>query len=268
MKRWLLVMGVVGASFVGLERIGVTPVVSHYDAHFRWRQDAARPARILLSTDTGDLDCWLRLVVQPLGDAPAITASITDGTELAVSPSRVAADKWSLEISSPGLLSTQRMKFKWPAGIEVAVTSTGAPTATVIVTDWEIFGDKAESDSAAKARQRRIWFWVSLVMLGLSLASGIYGVLPEKPATGSITAAQCIQLIIPRVEGSSKEETKRFQQFLQKVMIEGSKVDHALEEVGIRPHDRRVFFFRVRARFLERLSHLISELQRHHSLLK
>src|SRR5690242_9353135 len=118
--RWILMaMAVPAGVLFGVTRIGDTSISKGYDTGFTALVGSS-PTKLTLSTDTGDLMCWLRLRIPVQASTP--TAKLSTGTSLFVYPEAQDGTSEWIAIVADGQKPEE--KFKWPSGSNVVVYST------------------------------------------------------------------------------------------------------------------------------------------------
>jgi hypothetical protein len=245
---------VIAAVLFGLQQIGVDPVAPGLDLDFAWRSRSIQGQRSLaLSSDSGNQDCWIRLRLR-CEEAAGLTAQLSNGTSLKTSSLRTSDGKaWLVEISQAG--APQQTKFEWPSGTEIYLTHPRSLPEAVIE-DWEIYTANGKSDSRAREIWRRVWFVISLLLLG-GIVAGVF-LKEDAPARPAPTPELFLAMAIEGMEGSSVEETEKLQSLLKEVVLEGARAEDALAAIA---GGNRILWFKARRQFLNRLDHVIETIQ-------
>ena len=254
-RRLLRALPVLAAALFGLQQIGVDPVAPGLDLDFAWRSRSVQgqPA-LALSSDSGNQVCWIRLRLRcDEARESGFTAQLSDGTPLAASSLRSSDGKaWLIEISKAN--APPKAKFEWPSGTEIYLMHPRSLPGAVI-NDWEVYIAGGKSDSRARENWRRMWFVISLLLLG-GIAAGAF-LKEEAQARPAPTPELFIAMAIEGMEGSSQEETRKLQSLLKEVVLEGARAEDALTATG----GGKRLWFKARRQFLNRLDHVIETIQ-------
>lgn len=143
----ILVLGLSAAAGVifGLDKVGVTPIAPGYDAGFKARQrDSVTGQDLVLSTDVGDLNCWVQLRLRT-AVPPSIGVALANGIKLGVAEAPVGGGLHVVEITDRGKPGVRGAKFEWPAGIPIVVSLAWAGPVAAVVEDWTIYVKDKES---------------------------------------------------------------------------------------------------------------------------
>jgi hypothetical protein len=263
MRKVVLALSAAAAILFGLDKIGVTPIAPGHDVGFKWSTHSEQGNReLILTTDAGDLKCWLQLKVRTeVDNANVFHAKLsTSEHELAIAAEPIDQHAWRLRIFEPSKGGRKQVKFDWPSGVSLIVYASANPGSDLALEEWEVYLKDKESDSASKATWRRNWFWISLSLVFVSVVGAVYGALPERPALQPFTSQVCVGEIITRIEGASKLETRRIRSVLQKVVLEKASVAEALDATGLQGIESKKLWFTARHHFMTRLEELIREL--------
>ncbi len=255
MKAASVIVTVLAGALLGLSKIGATPIAPGTDIGFAWRVDQGD---LHLTADSGELECWIRLDFER--PVPAdITASLSDGTGL-----KADADGTTLDISAADSNLRARNAFRWPAGLRVDVHGTALPG----VADWSVHLKKSQGETRARARWRRVLFWVFLCVLVVSLPAAIYKNWP-RGEKAPVTLGSVILGLIETMQGPTPEEADRKRRLLRQVVLDHVDPLDALKNLGLPPGSKaRQFWLKTRSEFLYRLRSLADELMaRHKGLL-
>ena len=263
-RRILLTLAAVAAVLLTLEKVGVFELVPGANLRFHWSPLTLADGRSALAmrSDVGDIAAWMQLVVGWNGpDIGTFTASIPGGDPLAVDVQAAGPSRRHISISkapSP----PQGTPFSWRAGVPLELAHSSGEVGPLVVEDWIIYPSTQASDSATKARLRRIWTVISWVLLAISVAGVAITTWSEKEESLVMPVA-LVRSIVGSVEGVNATETKQLRSFLSKVLIRGATVNEALDSLAI---PRKPFYmrprFQARARrvFLDRIDAVKAEL--------
>lgn len=253
-----MLLGTPALVVAGLTQIGGNPVSKGQNTHFASWIDYSPKARLALSTDAGDLSCWLKIKVP--ANSQRFSANLSTGAPLTVyTDSSEGPFQW-IAIVADG--PKREEKFKWPSGSIVLVTSADGNSVSITPYDWSVFLSDKDSDSQSRAKWRRNLFIGSVILLSLGLSGGVLEVHSklQKEAPAPFIPQRAIQELIESTEGSSRQETKRKQQVLTKVLILRVPAKHALDTLPISYAEQRQLWFKTAPEFRARLDGLITEL--------
>jgi hypothetical protein len=256
LRRVLMVLGAPAAALLGLTQLGGTPLYKGYNTGL-----TATPLtnsvnqKLAISTDSGDLMCWVKLRL-PL-HAQSLSATLSNGSPLSVYQESVQdADQW-VAIVAEG--QKREEKFKWPSGAILFVTTNGG---SAMPSDWRVYLSDQAFDSKDRARWRSIAFSFSVVFLFLSLAGLIFEGLEkrrEEPTT-SFTHERCLNELIMSTEGGSSQETEWMRSILRKVLLQTVTVADAIAPIPLQKGEKWALWFKTRNQFRLRLERLITDL--------
>lgn len=270
MKRVVFFVSTACTLVLGLEKIGGSPIAPGFDTRLeaKFEQTSQGNPLLRITTDAGDLECRVQLRVSGLAGAdrelafhPRITRSGLPMVELAYRVGESGTGWADLEIGTRDLEDREDAKFLWPAGRALEVLIASARPDQIILEDWHVYLSEGESDSRSKALRRRLWFWSSLTLLGLSLATALYTGMPRREQRGD-PLQECLKTLVSQIEGKSEEETRGMQELLRRVVFDGAGFKEALEGLRNRSSSQRsVLWLQARSRFLQRLEELILKLR-------
>jgi hypothetical protein len=181
---------------------------------------AAHPC-VRLTSDAGDLTCWIRLRIR--GADPKtqqFTARLDSGKSLATE----WHDEWlHIRMDAP---KEGDHKFLWHSGVPVDVELTTGALDQIVVEDWEVHLKDGPHESMTLRKWRRIIQVVVIVcaVLGLFYATfeGVKKVIGD-PARGPVIAPRdCVVAIINDVQANENEndpDTQIYRQFLTAVVL-------------------------------------------------
>jgi hypothetical protein len=264
LRRILIALLAPATLLLGLSQLGGTPISKGYNTGFLSKMEDSPRASLTLSTDVGDLTCWLRLRV-PAG-TQTFSAKLSTGSPLGVYQDSLEGSHQWLAIVADG--QKPQEKFKWPSGATVIVSCSEENPASLTLTDWRVFLSDKDYDSKERARWRRILFVVSAALLVLALIGGLlegYSKLTEK--TPFLTSQRCIEDLISSTGGATTQETRWMRSILTKVLLEGVPVTDALAPLPLSDLKKKALWFKTRGLFRSRLERLILELNNYLSYL-
>lgn len=246
----LITLAAPAVILLGLNQLGGTPISKGYDTGFT---ATVENTRLALTTETGDLTCWVRLRLP--ATATSFSANLSTGTPLVVYQEMVHNGNQWIAISAPG--QNREEKFKWPSGSALFLSATGNSDPTP--SDWKVYLSDQAFDSKDRARWRKIAFAASLVLLGIALIAGAFEAHAKlKPESVTFTHERCLEELIKSTEGSTKKETKWMQQILTKVLLQGITASDAVAPLPLKTSvQKRAIWFKARAQFRGRLEQLI-----------
>ncbi|HEY3130683.1 MAG TPA: hypothetical protein VGL91_14600 [Acidobacteriota bacterium] len=269
MKKLRLILIVLAAPAVillGLHEIGGTPIFKGYDVGFVWQPDPSNVRLALTADPEGNMTCWLRLKVP--ASSPAFTAETSTNARLRVYRERFqGADQWIAVVKDS---QVPQEKFDWPSGAMVFVYPQDKSLSSLTVNDWYVFPSNKNFDSSDRAKWRKTWFHVSIVLLLLSLIGAIFEAVEKvrkKETDEPFTPQLCMQLLIHAMEGRNPEESERIRSLLEKVLMQGVPLTDALAPVPLNAVQKQQLWFATRGQFRARLAFLINELTRYLSRL-
>jgi len=256
LRRLLIAMAVPFGGLITLTQIGGSPVYKGFDTGFDVRPADLANSKLAISTDSGDLQCWVKLRL-PLR-SQSFSANLSGGIPLSVYQESVHDGHQWVAISADG--PKHEEKFRWPSGAILYLTTANG--VSVMPSDWRVYlADKAY-DSKGRAMWRRIALVFSIVFLCLFLTGGILEGLArtrEEPPT-LFTHERCLNELIMGTEGSSEQETEWMRSILRKVLLETMPVVDALAPIPLKYVEKQSLWFRTRNQFRSRLKKLITDL--------
>lgn len=256
LRRLLMILAAPSAAILGLTQLGGTPLYKGYDTGFTVTAADSSGSKLAISTDAGDLTCWIRLRL-PL-HSRSLSVNLSNGTALSVYQESVQDGHQWIAIVAEG--QKPQEKFKWPSGALLFITSTsGASNAP---SDWRVYLSDQTFDSKDRARWRTTAFALSVVFFFLFLAGGTLEAvakLKDEP-TSSFTHERCLIELIMSTEGSSSQETQWMQSILRKVLLQTVSVADALAPIPLKKNAKLVLWFKTRNQFRVRLERLITDL--------
>jgi hypothetical protein len=273
LKRLFTGLAAVSVILLALTKIGVTPIAPGLDTGFQQSSPCVRTT-LCLETDGGDLKALVTLWVRRSGVYPAAWhAELSDGTRLAVRAEPVARQEWRLSIARPDTTS-QLAKFSWPSGLTLKVWND--EMRALHLSDWRVdVPDREGYDSYERARWRKVWFVISLLLLIVGAIAAVSDRLSAKPVepgeldVGALRV-KLVRATIAGVEGDSDAETVVFRSLLDDVLLGTLTVNQAILRVAPdRSMARRQqLWFTAQSRFLEQWDKLLVSLQGYRTLLQ
>jgi len=256
LRRFLIAMAVPFGGLITLTQLGGSPIYKGFDTGFEAKPADVSNSKLAISTDSGDLQCWIRLQL-PLR-SQSFSASLSDGTPLTVYQESVQGGNQWVAISADG--PKHEEKFRWPSGATVYLTTVNG--VSVMPDDWRVYLADQAYDSKGRAMTRRVALGFSLGFLCLSLTGAILEGLArakvEPPA--SFTHERCLSELIMGTEGSSEKETEWMRTILRKVLLETMPVADALTPIPLGYVEKMKLWFGLRDQFRSRLKKLITDL--------
>jgi hypothetical protein len=264
-RKFILLISAIAAVILGLERIGVFRFIPEGDVHFE-SQSLLNPARLVLSNDAGDLNCWLRLVIRAPTAKPIAPSLINwSGDNLAIAARSLGTGRYELLLSKHPTPPTST-PFVWHTGVPLEITLNDAGAAPMLLEDWELFRTDHESDSHQKALQRWWWTRISWGLLVLSLFGTAITVWQEKEDREVITTRTLVKTIIVNIEGHTREETRKIRRFLTQILLLEFSVAEALDAAQLAGSNKIVrgsFQSRATSLFVQRVALVRQELDRY-----
>ena len=251
-----MAMAVPFGGLITLTQLGGSPIYKGSDTGFDARPADGGSSKLALSTDSGDLQCLIKLRL-PLR-SQSFSASLSGGTPLSVYQESVQDGNQWVAISAEG--PKREEKFHWPSGATLYLTTTNG--VSFVPSDWRVYLANQPYDSKDRAIWRKIAVIFSLVFLCLSLTGGILEGLArakEEPRP-SFTHERCLNELIMGTEGASEAETEWMRSILRKVLLETMSVADALTPIPLNNVDKWQLWFRTRKQFRSRLKKLITDL--------
>jgi hypothetical protein len=264
LRLWLIVLAVPAGVLLGLREIGGTPISKGYDTGFEWQADSSNSRLVLSADPEGNMTCWIRLRI-PI-TASVIRADTSTSVHLRVTTEPAEQGyEWIAITKDSG---TPEDKFEWPSGAIVNITFQGQHS-NLTVEDWQVFLSNKGEDSRHRADVRHIIFYVSLILLVLSLTGGTLEAVDKYRTKHEPFSPQtCVQLLIAAAEGANDKESESIRTILGKVLIEGTTVDEALAPIKLKPLQKRMLWFKAAGQFRTKLQFLIERLMEYESRLR
>jgi hypothetical protein len=258
LRRFLIALVAPSALMLGLTQIGGTPIYKGYNTGFTTSLDSSSNSTLTITTDAGDLTCWVKLRLP--SHSQALSATLSTGTPLYVyQHSMQDADQW-IAIVAEG--QKREEKFKWPSGAILSLTSANGGSLTP--NDWQVYLSEQAFDSKGRATWRNIVFGFSVFFLLLSLAGGTLEALQrgKEEHTNSFTHEHCLNELILSSEGSSSQEAEWMRSILKKVLLQTVSVADAIGPIPLGKEKKWALWFKTRNQFRLRLERLITDLNR------
>ncbi len=256
LRRFLIAMAVPFGGLITLTQLGGSPIYEGFDTGFDARPADIANSKLAISTDSGDLHCWVKLQL-PLR-SQSFSANLSGGIPLSVYQESVQGGSQWVAISADGLKREE--KFHWPSGATLYLTTANG--VSVLPSDWRVYLADQAYDSMGRAMWRKIALGCSLVFLCLSLTGGILEGLArakvEPPA--SFTHEHCLSALIMSTEGASPQQTEWMRSILRKVLLETVPVADALAPIPLENLEKKKLWFGTRKQFRTRLEKLITDL--------
>jgi hypothetical protein len=250
LRRVLIALVAPALLLLGLTQIGGTPISKGYNVRFNARIETKPKVAMILSTDSGDLVCWLKLRIP--ATFSTLSASLSNGTPLGVyQDSREGSSQWIAVVADA---QKREEKFKWPSGATVVVYSSDPNPPNLVLTDWRVFLTDKDYDSKGRATWRTIVFSVFLGLLGLAVIGGVlegYSKLTEE--SPPLTPQRCVEFLIASTTGTTSKETKWRRAILRDVLLEAVPVADTLKRIRLKEVEKMALWFSTRRQFVNRL---------------
>lgn len=255
LRRLLIVLGTVALVLLGITQLGGTPIYKGYDTGFQATAGNTPIPTFVLSTDVGDLTCWLRMRV-PATSTP-VSAGLSNGTPLSVYHERLdGQDQW-VAVVADGYKREE--KFKWPSGTQLFLTLKHGDNAAL--NDWRVYLSDKDFDSKDRATWRTIAFYFAAVCLVLGLVgTGLEAYAKYEGKGSTFTHERYLEQLILSVEGNDPRETEWMQSILKKVSLHGVSAEDAIAPLPLKEYQKQGIWFKARENFNRRLDWLIAEL--------
>ncbi len=260
----LMVLGAPALTLLALHQLGETPIARGYDTGFHWRVDVVNSRLVLSVQPEGDLSCWVRIKIPQTKSPLRAWTSANDEIQVRKESDEGGDQRIALE----GKSQSPQGKFNWPAGVDVYVSTSDG--AALRVDDWYVFPSNKSFDSKQRACWRGTLFWIATVLLLVALSGAVLEGLDRlRPKRERFSPELCVKGIIRSVEGFDSQETERMRGVLERVLIEGTRVEDALAPLPFsNPHKAQQFWIRTAGQFRTKLEFLITELARYWDRLK
>lgn len=156
LRRILIILAAPALILLGLTQLGGTPTYKGYNTGFDAAVETSPVPRLSLSTETGDLTCWLKLKLP--ATAEPVSASLSNTLPLSVYRESVeGVDQW-VAIVADG--QKREEKFKWPSGAHLFLTFNNGHN--VSLSDWRVYLSDQSFDSKERATWRKVAFVLSM----------------------------------------------------------------------------------------------------------
>lgn len=251
----LLSLAAPAALLLGLTQLGGTPIHKGCNTGFNAAVEINPTPRVSLSTETGDMTCWVKLKLP--ATAEPVAASLSTTLPLSVYQESVdGSDQW-VAIVAQG--PKREEKFKWPSGARLFLNFSNGHN--IAVRDWRVY----LSDQAFDSKQRATWRRVGFVLAGICLGLALFGGALEaharfKGECAAFTYEQCLKQLICTIEGKTPQHTEWMQSILTKVLLQGIKAKDAITPLPLKGYLKQGLWFSARDQFCSQLDWLISEL--------
>lgn len=258
LRRLLIVLGTVALVLLGITQLGGTPIYKGYDTGFQATTGNTPVPTLVLSTDVGDLTCWLRMRV-PATSTP-VSASLSNGIPLSVYHESVEGqDQW-VAVVADGYKREE--KFKWPSGTQLFLTFKHGDSAAL--NDWRVYLSDKDFDSRDRTKGRTIAFYFSALCLLLGLVgAGLEAYAKYEGKASTFTYERYLEQLILSVEGKDAQETEWMQSILKKVSLQGVSAEDAIAPLPLKEeYQKQRIWFKARENFNRRLDWLILELSK------
>lgn len=255
LRRILIILAAPAGILFGLSQLGGTPIYKGFNTGFDATVETTPVPKLTLSTETGDLTCWLKLKLP--ASAQPVSASLSNSLPLSVyQESLDGADQW-IAIVADG--QKREEKFKWPSGSRLFLTFNNG--SKVALNDWSVYLSDQAFDSQDRATWRKIAFGLSIAFLVLA----VLGVALEAKASlkdegVTFTYERCLEQLIKSIEGDTPLESKWMQAILTKLLLQRIPAEDAIAPLPLKPYEKHRLFFKARNQFCRRLDWLIPEL--------
>ncbi len=255
LRRILIIFAAPAGILLGLSQLGGTPIYKGFNTGFDAKVVSGPVPGLSLSTETGDLTCWLKLKV-PASAQPA-SAVLSNSLPLSVYQESVdGTDQW-LAIVADG--QKREEKFKWPSGTRIFLSFNSG--SNVALSDWRVYLSDQAFDSKDRATWRRIAFVLSIVCLVLAVLGGALEAKASLKDEGvTFTYEHCLEQLIKSIESTTAQETKWMQSILTKVLLQRIPAKDAIAPLPLKDYQKYQLWFRARDQFCGRLDWLIAEL--------
>lgn len=269
LKRLFTALAAVSAILLALTKIGVTPIAPGRDTGFRQSVPCIRTV-LCLEAGGGDLKAVVTLWVRRSSTSSgAWHAELSDGTRLAVQASDVGRHDWKLVVARSDTVS-KFAKFDWPSGLKLQIWND--ELAALQLGDWRVdVPDREGYDSFGRARWRKAWFFISLLLLIVGAAAAVsdrWSAKPRKLDVG-VLRADLVRVTIAGVHGDTDADTKMFRTLLEEVLLGTLTSNQAMQRLAPDRSKARQqqLWFTARSRFQEQWEKLLASLRAYSDLL-
>jgi hypothetical protein len=257
LRRVVLMIGAPAVLLLAIDKIGGSPITPGYSSGFAWSTASFGSSEsVKLTKDVGDQICLLRLRISP--SVLPVDAHLTDNTVLAATKDDTDSSGQWFFVSKKS--NNAKEKFMWPSGVDIILSPRDTNLSGIRLEDWVVYLSDKDFDSLSRARWRSDWRKIWLALLVFSLIGAVYGAIPEPKEEKPFTSQVCIEFLILSIEGSTKEETKRMQSLLQKVLLKRVPAANALESLSLPRQQSRALWFKAAGAFRASLESLTIEL--------
>ena len=262
LRRILIILAAPAGILFALSQLGGTPIYKGFNTGFDATVETSPVPRLSLSTEAGDLTCWLKLELP--ASAQAVSASLSNSVPLSVYQESVnGADQW-VAIVADG--QKREEKFKWPSGTRILLTFNNG--ANVALSDWQVYLSDQAFDSKNRATWRKIAFGLSIGFLVLAVLGGALEAKASLKDEGvTFTYERCLEQLIKGIEGKTPQETKWMQSILTKVLLQRILAEDAIAPLPLKEYQKHSLWFKARDQFCGRLDWLTSELTKDRNYL-
>jgi hypothetical protein len=257
LRRILIILAAPAALLFGLSQLGGTPIYKGFNTGFDASAEAWPTPKLSLSTETGDLTCWLKLKMP--ASAQVVSANLSNSLPLGLyQESSDGINQW-VAIVAAGQKPEE--KFKWPSGTQILITFKNG--SSLALSDWRLYLSDQAFDSKERAIWRSIAFVASIVCLVLAvLGGGLEAKANLKEEEVTFTHERCLEQMIRTVEGKTPQETEWMRVVLTKVVLQRIPPKDAIASLPLKPYLQRGLFLGASKQFRQRLEWLISELNK------
>lgn len=258
LRLTLLSLAAPAALLLGLTQLGGTAIHKGCNTGFNAAVETSPTPRVSLSTETGDLTCWIKLKLP--ANAEPVAANLSNMLPLSVYQESVDGTEQWVAIVAQG--SKREEKFKWPSGARLFLTFSNGHN--MAVSDWRVY----LSDQAFDSKQRATWRRIVFVIAGICLLLALFGGGLEarsrfKDECTAFSYEQCLKQLICTIEGKTPQQTEWMRSILTKVLLQGIKAEDAITPLPLKDYLKHRLWFTARDQFGAQLDWLISELTTH-----
>lgn len=254
-RRVLIVLAAPAGILLGLTQLGGTPLHKGFHTGFAATTVLSQGPQLSLSTETGDLTCWMKLNV-PASVQP-VSARLSNSLPLTIyQESTNGADQW-IAVVADG--QKREEKFTWPSGTQVVLTFANG--SNLALNDWRVYLSDQGFDSKDRATWRRRAFRVALVCLLFAIIGGILEAKDKlKDGSAAFTHERCLEQLIKSIEGTNEKESAQMQSILTKVLLQRISAADAIAPLPLKQYQKHRLWFKARDQFSRRLEWLIVEM--------
>jgi len=262
LRRILIVLSAPAGIIFGLSQLGGTHLYKGFNTGFTATNAMSQERRLSLSTETGDLMCWVKLRL-PVSAQP-VSARLSNSLPLAIYQDSIeGTDQW-IAVVADG--QKREEKFKWPSGTNVVLTFGNG--SNLALNDWRVYLSDQGFDSKDRASRRRTIFIVAIMCLLLAILGAALEAKDKlKDDSVAFTHERCLEQLIKNIEGTTAKETTQMQSILTKVLLQRISADDAIAPLALKQYQKHQLWFKARDQFSRRLAWLIVELTNDRSYL-